>query len=114
AQRQSADWVLQHLPRNSRIVIDDYMWTDLHDPANGSQGFPNAHWHWKVDLDPAIQIGVFHDDWRTIDYVVTTPQLLGDMRTGNLKLVTAAVQHSKPIAHFDTGGWPIDVRQVEK
>ena len=114
AQQQSVQWVLQHVPANSPIIIDDYMWIDLHDPANGAKGFPYAEWHWKVDLDPAIQKGVFHDNWRTADYVVTTPQMLSDMHVGDLKLVTAAVQHSTVIAHFDTGGWPIDVRRVNK
>lgn len=114
AQRASMAWVLHHIAPNSLIIIDNYMWTDLHDPADGSKGFRYAHWHWKVDLDPAIRDRVFHGDWRNVDYVVTTPQLLTDMRTGNLQIVTAAVQHSTLVAHFDTGGWPIDVRVVNK
>lgn len=114
AQQQSLNWVLGHLPRSSRIIIDDYMWTDLHDPANGSPGYPYAHWHWKVDLDPAIRNGVFRGNWRNIDYVITTPQMISDVKTGHLTLVGKAIAHSTVIAHFDTGGWPIDVRKVTK
>lgn len=114
AQRQSIRWVFQHLSPSDNIIIDNYMWTDLHDPADGQKPYRYANWHWKVDLDPAIRNNVFHGNWRTADYVITTPQMLSDIHTGHLTIVAAAIKHSTIIAHFDTGGWPIDVRRVNK
>ncbi len=112
AQLQAFAWVRDHIPANRYIVIDNYMYTDLHDGAQGTPVFKNAHWYWKVQQDPAIKTKVFHDTWKTADYVVTTIQMLQDMKSSNLTLVSQIVQHSIPLAEFDTGGWPIQVRKV--
>jgi hypothetical protein len=112
AQRQAITWVHEHIPPKSTIVIDQYMWTDLHDAASSSDTL--AHYYWKVEEDPAIRDTVFHNDWHTIDYVVTTVQMLTDVKESHMMLVQAAIDHSTTIAHFDSGGWPIEVRQVNK
>ena len=107
AQNQATRWIEQHLPRGSLIIIDESMWTDLYD-----HGFTAVHYYWKVQDDPAIRDRVFHDDWRTVNYVVTTIQMLTDARSQNMTLVEEAIDHSTEIAHFDTGGWPVVVREV--
>jgi hypothetical protein len=107
AQIQAIAWVRKHVPLDSRIVIDEYMWVELQD----SPSFTH-HYYWKVDTDPAILVNVFHCDWRNVDYIVTTPQMLSDIQYFDLKVVGAALAHSRLLAHFDTGGWPLDVRQV--
>lgn len=110
AQQQAVTWTQAHLPLNSRIIIDQYMWLDLHD------GYPNyyafAHYYWKVQEDPAIRDTVFHNDWHNIDYVITTPQMLTDAQQNHMTLVEEAIVHSTVIAHFDTGGWSVDIRRV--
>jgi len=112
AQSQALAWVEAHIPAKRNIVIDNYMYTDLHDGAHGTPVFPNANYYWKVQQDPAIEGKVFHDNWKRADYVVTTIQMLQDMKSSNLSLVSQIVQHSVPLADFDTGGWPIEVRKV--
>jgi 4-amino-4-deoxy-L-arabinose transferase-like glycosyltransferase len=112
AQQQAVSWVEAHLPANSSIIIDQYMWTDLHDNYHKPYAF--AHYYWKVQDDPAIRDKVFHNDWHNIDYVITTTQMLSDAQRTNMTLVEAAIEHSTVIAHFDTGGWSIDVRVVKK
>ncbi len=99
-------------PESSHIIIDQYMWTDLHDSSPDFYAF--AHYYWKVQDDPAIRDKVFHNDWHNIDYVVTTQQMLFDAQQANLPLVEAAIEHSTVIAHFDTGGWSVDIRLVNK
>jgi 4-amino-4-deoxy-L-arabinose transferase-like glycosyltransferase len=112
AQRQAISWVLVHIPPKSTIVIDQYMWTDLHDQYQNNDVF--AHYYWKVEQDPAIRDKVFHNDWHNIDYVVTTIQMLTDVQESHMTLVGAAIDHSTIIAHFESGGWPIEVRKVNK
>jgi endo-1,4-beta-D-glucanase Y/4-amino-4-deoxy-L-arabinose transferase-like glycosyltransferase len=73
AGRELTSWIKQNVPPESRIVIRDDVWTDLHEPGLGGPAFPNAHGHWKVGADPVIRDGVFHGDWRTVDYVVAGP-----------------------------------------
>ncbi len=112
AQHEAVAWIKAYLPSNSRIIIDQYMWTDLHDNYPDSYAF--AHYYWKVQEDPAIRDKVFHNDWHNIDYVVTTQQMLLDAKQSGMTLVEAAIEHSTVIAHFDTGGWSVDVRIVDK
>src|SRR6266545_7722603 len=77
-------WIKQHVPAESKMIIRDDMWTDLHEPGFGGPAFPNAHSHWKVAADPAVRLGVFHDDWRTVDYLVIKAELDKDfLATGN-------------------------------
>jgi hypothetical protein len=104
-QRQATAWILEHVPPASRTVIDMYMWLDLHPDYNA------AHYYWKVEQDPEIRDGVFGDDWRNVDYVVTTIQMLFDASGGDMQIVNDAVANSTPVARFDTG-WPVEVRQV--
>jgi hypothetical protein len=111
-QLDAARWVQDHLPAASRLVIDQYMWRDLHG-AGRSPWFPVADYYWKVGDDPAIRRGVFHDDWRTVDYVVSTPQLIDDTRHNGFPVVSDALEHSVPIAVFDSGGWDVAVRRVD-
>jgi len=114
AQPQSFAWVRAHVPPNSYIIIDNYMYTDLHDGAQGTPVFANAHWYWKVQEDPAIKGKVFHNTWKTADYVVTTNQMLSDIKVQSLTLIGQAVEHSVPLAAFDTEGWPVMIRKVIK
>ena len=109
AQIQATQWIENNLPPSSRMIIDMSMWTDLYD-----SDYKFVHYYWKVELDPAIRDTLFHDDWRNFDYVATTPQMLTDMQREHMKLVQAVVFHSTPIAHFDTGGWRVEIRKVNK
>jgi len=109
AQQQAIEWIKEHVPPGSRMIIDESMWTDLYD-----SGYRFAHYYWKVEDDPAIRDEVFHNDWRTVDYVVTTIQMLTDVRQNQMTLVGGAIDHSMVIARFDTGGWPVEIRKVNK
>ena len=86
------------------------MWTDLHAPGPGRPAFPNAHYYWKVGQDPAVQAKPFGDDWRRVDYVITTPQLLQDTAQNGFSIVVPALEHSLSVARFDSG-WPVDIRR---
>lgn len=109
----AVDWIRANLPPDSRLIIDQAMWLDLHSSENGPV-FPYAHWYWKVDLDPEIRDGVFAGRRDTVDYVITTPQVRRDVRLDDLPLVAEALAHSTPIESFDTGGWPVEVREVQE
>jgi hypothetical protein len=104
-QRQATAWILEHVPTSSRAVIDMYMWLDLH------PNFDATHYYWKVEQDPAIRDDVFGGDWRNVEYVFTTPQMLADASQQDMQLVNNAVANSTPLARFDTG-WPVEIRQV--
>ena len=92
-QRQAIQWVLDNVSPNSRIIIDMYMWADLHEVPAGKQPFTAAEYYWKVDLDPTVRNQVFKDSWRTVDWVIATPQVLFDARAqGSLTIVREALE----------------------
>lgn len=107
AQNEATQWIEKNLPLGSHMIIDESMWTDLYD-----SGFTSAHYYWKVQDDPAVRDELLHNDWRNVDYVVTTTQMLWDAQQAHLTLVEEAIVHSTPIAHFETGGWPVEIRKV--
>ena len=109
AQDMATSWIKDNVSPKSRILIDEYMWSDLHD-----DGYAYAHYYWKVQTDPAIRDTLFHDNWRNFDYVATTSQMLVDMQTQNMTLVKDVIDNSTPVAHFDTGGWRVEIRKVNK
>ncbi len=115
AQRQAIAWVEKNIPPNSKVIIDMYMWDDLHAPLNHLPAFRYANYYWKVDFDPAIQNGVFQDNWRTIDYIISTPQLMYDSThmTG-MTLVQDALKHTSQIAKFNTEDWEVNILKVNK
>jgi hypothetical protein len=112
-QVQAVKWVQQHLSPTSRLVIDEYMWRDLHDPRDGAPTFRHADYYWKVADDPEVRRGVFGDNWRKVDYVISTPQLVDDARHNAFPVVAPALEHSIPVAAFDSGGWRVEVRHVD-
>jgi hypothetical protein len=107
AQREAVAWIEAHVPLNDRIIIDMYMWPDLY-----SKGYTYAHYYSKLENDLAIRDGVFHDNWRNVDYIVTTPQMLLDMQSSHMELVKSLVENSTSVVAFDTGQWRIDIRKV--
>lgn len=104
----AAAWVRANIPHDAKIVIDQSMWLDLHAAPDG-QEFPNAHYYWKVSDDPAIRNGVFGGDWRSIDYVITTNQMLGDASRMHDPLLDQALAAAIPLKTFDMGAWPVSV-----
>jgi 4-amino-4-deoxy-L-arabinose transferase-like glycosyltransferase len=107
-QLQAVKWIDRHVTPNSRMVIDQYMWSSLH---TQEPRFPDAQYYWKVGEDPEVQREGFGDDWRKVDYVVTTPQLVSDTRAQGFPIVLPALEHSVLVAAFNTG-WPVEVRRV--
>jgi hypothetical protein len=112
-QREAVRWVQQHVAPSSRLVIDEYMWDEMHDPPGGEPRFADAQYYWKVGEDPAVQRRDFAENWRNVNYVVTTPQLVYDAIHNDFPIVTPALEHSLPVASFNSGGWQVQVRRVD-
>lgn len=105
--REALAYIKANIPPDSLMIIRDDLWVDLHEPGLGGAAFPNAHSHVKVATDPAIRQGVFHDDWRTVDYLVITPDLDQEfVREGNT-VASEALRHAHQVARWTvTQGTP--------
>lgn len=113
AQRDALTWIRDHLPSSAAIVIDRYLWTDLQAPPDADQPtFVLAHDYRKIDADPYVRSNVFEENWRNLDYLVFSGQLVHDVQADDLAFLQSILDHSTPVATFDTGGWPIYVHRV--
>jgi hypothetical protein len=113
AQVRAIQWVRAHIPPSSNMIIDMYMYQDLHYPQGGAPVFPHAEYYWKVADDPEVSRRTFHGDWRNVSYVITTPQLTYDASVNGFPTVVPALEHSVSIAGFNSGGWDVEVRRVD-
>ena len=112
AQVEAATWIQKHISPRDTLVIDMSMWPSLHESHSSVYVFDHADYYWKVEQDPAIRLNVYHGTWRDIDYVVTTFQMLTDMKNNHMTIIADALAHCTVVAHFDTGGWPVSICKV--
>jgi len=113
-QNQQLQFIRDNIPPDANIVIDDDLWVDLHERNDQWPVFPKAHSHWKVEDDPEIQVGVLGGDWRNIDYIVMSDDLIDTFNYNKEQFVLAAYQNSRVIAQFEKGDVMVQVRQVNK
>ncbi len=113
SQRVAARWIADNVARDTTIIMDSYLWTDLRMSSftNGDP-FPNAHYYWPALQDPAVRGGVLHDDWRTIDYLAFSPSTEADLERGFLPLVDDALEHADVVQLFPSGEWSIKLLRV--
>ncbi len=102
ADEKAVAWLEAHAPRNSRILVDATVWTDLVD-----RGFDRHRvvWFYKLDLDPAYRM-----PWWRFDYVVRS-----DLFAGNLNWLPrsrAVFDHSRLVTAFTTPDGRIEIRRV--
>ncbi len=114
ASRDAVEWIKQHVPAQSLIVSDSDIWTDLHEPGLGGPSFANDHSHWKVGADPAIRDGVFHDDWRTVDYLILSPQTKQDLNDAHITVAQDAFQNAHMVQQWSVDGSDVELWKVDK
>ena len=107
-------FIRQNIPPSANIVIDDDLWVDLHEPNGRWPVYPNAHSHWKVEGDPEIRVQLLGDNWRNIDYLVMSDDLIDTFNSSKETFVLAAYNTSRVIAQFEQGAVTVQVRQVNK
>ena len=115
-QRAAARWIADNLPSESVIVMDSYAWVDLRDPDfTGDRTF-TAHYFWPALSDPTIRDEVFHDDWRSIDYLVISPSTYVETGEDALPLMPEAIANADEIRSFASSdyAWTMRVLRVRK
>jgi 4-amino-4-deoxy-L-arabinose transferase-like glycosyltransferase len=105
--QQAQDWVVDNVPTDYRLIVDDAIWVDLI-----QAGFPreNVIWHYKPDTDPAVA-RLAPQGWRDYDYVVST-ESLRRFSAGPESVLDQAFANSLVVASFGSGVQRVDVRRV--
>ena len=105
-QVKALAWIRNNVPHSDVIVINSYLFTDLHEEGGAGVGdgtiYPYAHVYWNVAYDPEIHDTLLQNDWNRIDYIVTDSPMLRDIEHlhGNMELVNKALQHASLVAEF--------------
>jgi endo-1,4-beta-D-glucanase Y/4-amino-4-deoxy-L-arabinose transferase-like glycosyltransferase len=114
AGREAVAWIKTNVPSDSFILTRDDLWVDLREPGLGGAGFPNIQSYTKVAGDPAIRNGVFGDDWRNVDYLVTSPGLAQTLADSNNTIALDALQHAHQVKNWTSDGSALEVWKVDK
>jgi 4-amino-4-deoxy-L-arabinose transferase-like glycosyltransferase len=113
-QEEQIDYVRANVAPDARIIMDDDIWTALHDRK---PYFPRAHSHFKASSDPDVRDKLFRSDWQNIDYVVMSNKMRVSMETNNADgreawILEAVDQHSEQIWHTERGGIELSVYKI--
>ncbi len=110
AQQQALVWVRAHVPHNSFIVINSYMYVDLRVPGGQGVGdgapYPHAEVYWNVATDPVLYYQTLQLNWDRIDYIVADSEMGTDIKSDfdHMGLISTALAHSVKRAEFESGG----------
>lgn len=97
-QNAALNMIRTELDSDSVIVVDNYALPGLVQEGD----FHNASYFFKAQYDPEIS-EVFNDDWRDIDYLLVTHEMLTQVRSGRLPDIKEALDHSVILADYTDG-----------
>ncbi len=115
-QDEQLAWVRQNIPTNARVIIDDDIWTALHDRE---PYYPRAHSHYKAASDPDVRDRLFRSNWQNIDYVVMSNKMREAMNRNNAGgqeqwILDAIDQHGQVVWRLDRGDIHLAIYRIEK
>lgn len=97
-------WIKENLPEDAAIMIDVYAITELRNPEYvNSKVFENADWYFKIAKDPAIRLEKYNNDWRSLDYVFLSHEMIYQSEINNLPVVRDAIRNSRPLMKWTEG-----------
>jgi hypothetical protein len=106
AQTDALVWVRDHVPHNSVIVINSYLYTDLRVPGGEGVGddaiYPHAEVYWNLATDPTLYTGLLDNNYDRIDYIVADSEMLLTVKTNtdHMYLIQRALAHSVLLTEF--------------
>lgn len=114
-QIKAMQWVKNNISKDSIVLIDNYAFIDLHSAIPKSiYTSRGAQYYWKADTDPEIKDNILKNDWRNIDYILSTPQLQYDAFNSGLSLVKDAYTNSTILKSYPNDGWDLTIRRINK
>ncbi|HEX8732458.1 MAG TPA: glycosyltransferase family 39 protein [Ktedonobacterales bacterium] len=116
-QYAAIQWMGEHVPRSATIIVSHYEWLDMRSVgglgATYGAPFDYVEMYWVVATDPAIGGGVFHNDWRNVDYIMADSDTFIDANGFHMTLLLTALRHAVPIAKFQNKWYWVTIYQVQ-
>jgi Dolichyl-phosphate-mannose-protein mannosyltransferase len=104
-QTETMDWIRNNVPRNSYVVMNSYLYMDMHASGGEAVGdgsiFPNSDVYVQIANDPTM-IALEGGNWDRVDYIIADSQVYSyitgpQLPTAANFLKQALLQHSGPI-----------------
>lgn len=92
------DWIAENVPKSAHIAIDNYAYPYLQD----TKGYKNADYMFKLQYDSVIAKKISYD-WKNIDYILVTHEMIKQISIGSLPLIKEALDHSDLVADYTSG-----------
>jgi hypothetical protein len=105
--RQAEAWIVENVPRDARLLVDDGLWVDL---VERGYRLGQVVWFYKLDTDRDVK-GRYPDGWREFDYLVSTATLRSF--PDNLPQARQAQRRSKVVVTFGHGTQRVEIRKVQ-
>ncbi|BBJ42710.1 hypothetical protein SSPO_054280 [Streptomyces antimycoticus] len=113
-QHAQIAWVRKHVPPNSRIVMDDDLWSQLHDIR---PFYPYAHSHWNASSDPDVRDKLFKKKWQYVDYIIMSNKMRRSMMLNNgdgrENWILKALQNSTRVWSMTRGNIKLEIYRVQ-
>ena len=119
-QRAAIRWVTDHVPTTSTLLVEHFLWTDLHDGADGGRVWPRAFPYIRVEHNPRLRQTLLGNDWKSIDYIAGGRSTVRfafrapHPRFAQIVLVAEALKRSSIVAAFDNPAYPVWIHYVVK
>lgn len=112
-QERQVAWIRKHIPPDARIIMDDDLWSQLHDVP---PFYPFAHSHWNAAADPDVRDKLFGKKWQNIDYIVMSNKMrqsmVGNNGDGRENWILTALKHSTLVWETGQGGIKLQIYRV--
>jgi 4-amino-4-deoxy-L-arabinose transferase-like glycosyltransferase len=113
SQVESVKWISSNIPANTINVIDNYAFIELNDRFKRENTV--FDYYWKIDTDPNIKYNFYNNSYKTVDYIIVTPQMNVDVNNNDsLSITREALHNSTVIERFERAGWYVEIRTVKK
>ncbi len=104
SQIRALSWIKSNLPESSIIAIDASFFIDLQSKKTINDPlFPNAHWAWKIEKDPDIYEDILRHDWRNIEYIALSHEMLKQIQNKEFLLIKQALSYASLIQAWNDG-----------
>ncbi|GGZ97566.1 ArnT family glycosyltransferase [Streptomyces echinoruber] len=112
-QERQVAWIRKNVPANARIIMDDDLWSELHDVP---PFYPFAHSHWNASSDPDVRDKLFAKNWRNIDYIIMSNKMRqamdGNNGDGRENWILTALKNSRKVWETSQGDIKLQIYRV--
>lgn len=102
-QLNAINWMRENLSAKDNIIIDQAIYMEMRNPSKGPV-FENADWFWKAQLDPEIRIDKYDDDWREVNYIALSHEMVKSMKGGGFDFLEDVYVNTEYVIGWNAEG----------